>query len=114
MAPTADWIEFTAKTSAFKKVIADDVAFHMNAYHRKIAYAAKVKRALANPRGRRLNLRIDKMWYAHQVSKAIINSAAADLAAAKAMLRAEEIYAGMFEGRTAASANAGGGMDMDH
>lgn len=108
--PQADWIEFEGKTSAFRKMVDDTVQFHMDAYHRKIAYAARIRRKLANPRSRKINLRIDKMWYARQVSKAIVSSAAADLAAAKAMLKAEEIYNGMF---TAKASDDGDGMDLD-
>lgn len=111
--PDATWIEFTPKTSAFHELIRLDVDFHMKSYHRKIQYAARIRRALANPRSRKLNLRFDRMWYARQVSKAIISSAAAELAAAKAMLRAQDIYAGMFEGKAPAHAGASGGMDLD-
>lgn len=110
MATVADHIEFQGKTSAFRQMIADDVKLRMDSYHRKIAYAAMIRRKLANPRSRKFNLRIDKMWYARAVSKAIVNSAAADLASAKGMLKAEEIYNGMFV------AQAGGnddGMDLD-
>lgn len=109
--PDATWIEFTPKTSAYDEVTQRTVDFHMKSYHRKIAYAARVRRALANPRSRKFNLRIDKMWYARQVSKCWTASAAADLAAAKAVLRAKAIYAGMFEAK--AHAGPGGGMDLD-
>lgn len=110
MATVADHIEFEGKTSAFRQMIADDVKLRMNSYHRKIAYAAQIRRKLANPRSRKINLRIDRMWYARAVSKSIVNSAAADLASAKAMLKAQEIYDGMF---TARAADPGNGMDLD-
>lgn len=110
--PDPNWIEFEGKTSAFKAMIATTVDFHMKSYHRKIAYAAKLRKRLANPRSRKLNLRFDKVWYARAVSKAIINSAAADVAAAKALLKAEQIYDGMFTARAQGGAN-GAGMDLD-
>lgn len=110
MATVADHIEFQGKTSAFRAMVADDVKLRMDSYHRKIAYAAAIRRKLANPRSRKVNLRIDKMWYARAVSKAIINSAAADLASAKGMLKAQEIYDGMF---TARAQDPAGGMDLD-
>lgn len=110
MATVADHIEFEAKTSAFRTMVRDDVKLRMDSYHRKIAYAANLRRKLANPRSRKINVRIDKMWYARAVSKAIINSAAADLASAKAMLKAQEIYDGMF---TARAQDSGNGMDLD-
>lgn len=110
MATTADHIEFQPRTSAFRTVIRDDVKLRMDSYHRKIAYAALIRRKLANPRSRKLNLRIDRMWYARAVSKAIVNSAAADLASAKSMLKAQEIYDGMF---TARAEDSGDGMDLD-
>lgn len=110
MTTTADHIEFEGKTSAFRKMVADDVKLRMDSYHRKIAYAARIRRKLANPRSRKINLRFDRMWYARAVSKAIVNSAAADLASAKGMLKAEEIYNGMFIGH---AADSGNGMDLD-
>jgi hypothetical protein len=110
MAVVADHIEFEAKTSAFRKMIASDVKLRMDSYHRKIAYAAQIRRKLANPRSRKVNLRFDRMWYARAVSKAIINSAAADLASAKSMLKAQEIFDGMF---TAKAPDTGNGMDLD-
>lgn len=109
MAVVADHIEFEGKTSAFRKMVASDVKYHMDSYHRKIAYAATIRRKLSNPRSRKINLRIDLMWYARAVAKAIVNSAAADLAAAKAMLKAEEIYDGIFTARAPDS----DGMDLD-
>lgn len=109
--PDAAWIEFTPKTSAFDEVTQQTVAFHMNAYHRKIAYAARLRRALSNPRSRKFNLRIDRMWYARQVSRCWTASAAADLAAAKSVLRGKSIYAGMFEAKQPAGPS--GGMDLD-
>ncbi len=108
--PDPDWIEFEGRTSAFKDMIRKTVDFHMRSYHRKIAYAAKLRRKLANPRSAKFNLRIDKMWYARQVSKEIVNSAAADIAAAKALLKAEQTYDGMF---TAKAPDRGDGMDLD-
>lgn len=112
MATQADHIEFVGRTSAFQRMIADDCKYHDDAYHRKIAYAAKIKKRLANPYGKRLNLRVDKMWAARQVAKAIVESAAAELAAAKAMRRAEEIYAGMFQASgTVAGGQTGWNMD---
>jgi hypothetical protein len=109
--PDPTWIEFEGKTSKFKEMIRTTVDFHMKSYHRKISYAAKIKKRLSNPRSRKYNLRFDKMWYARQVSKAIVNSAAADVAAAKSLLKAEQIYDGMF---TAKAANGdGSGMDLD-
>lgn len=110
MATVADHIESVSKTSDFRQLIADDVKLHMSLYHRKIALAAALRRKLANPRSRKVNLRFDRMWYARAVSKAIVNSAAADLAAAKAMLKAQEIFDGMF---TARAADGGPGMDLD-
>jgi hypothetical protein len=110
MATSADHIEFQPRTSAFRIVIRDDVKLRMDSYHRKIAYAALLRRKLANPRSRKVNLRIDRMWYARAVSKAIVNSAAADLASAKSMLKAQEIYDGMF---TARAQDTGDGMDLD-
>jgi hypothetical protein len=110
MTTVADHIEFEGKTSAFRTMIADDVKLRMSSYHRKIAYAAIIRRKLANPRSAKINLRIDRMWYARAVSRAIINSAAADLASAKGMLKAQEIYDGMFTAR----AQDGDGMDLDN
>jgi hypothetical protein len=110
VATQADHIDFEPRTSSFLQMIIDDCKYHDDAYHRKIAYAARIKRAIANPRGRRLNVRVDKMWTARQVSKAIINSAAAEIAAAKAMRRAEEIFNGMLVSR---SSDSGGGMNLD-
>lgn len=110
MTTTADHIEFEGKTSAFRAMIAEDVKLRMDSYHRKIAYAARIRQKLANPRSRKFNLRFDRMWYARAVSKAIVNSAAADIASAKAMLKAEEIYNGMLGGRPD---NSGDGMDLD-
>lgn len=109
--PQAIWIEFTPKTSAYDEVTQQTVAFHMDSYHRKIAYAARVRRALSNPRSRKWNLRFDRMWYARQVSRCWTQSAAADLAAAKAVLRGKAIYAGMFEAKQPAGPS--GGMDLD-
>lgn len=109
MATVADHIEFEPRTSAFRAMIADDVKLRMSSYHRKIAYAAIIRRKLANPRSRKINIRIDKMWHAREVSRAIRNSAAADLASAKAMLKAQEIYDSMFTAHAADS----GGMDLD-
>lgn len=110
MATVADHIDSVGKTSELRELIADDVKLHMSLYHRKIALAATLRRKLANPHSRKVNLRIDLMWYASVVSKPIVQSAAADLAAAKAMLKAQELYDGMFTARTA---DAGGGMDLD-
>lgn len=110
MATQADHIEFEGKTSAFRAMVRDDVKLRMDSYHRKIAYAAQIRRKLANPRSRKVNLRFDRMWYARAVSRAIVNSAAADLASAKAMLKAEEIYEGMF---VAHNQDSGDGMDLD-
>jgi hypothetical protein len=110
MATVADHIEFEGKTSAFRAMIAADVKLRMDSYHRKIAYAAAIRRKLANPRSRKINLRFDRMWYARAVSKAIVNSAAADLASAKSMAKSQEIYDGMF---TAHAPDKGDGMDLD-
>lgn len=109
--PDATWIEFTPKTSAFDEVTQQTVDFHMKAYHRKIAYAARLRRALANPKSRKFNLRIDLMWYARQISRCWTQSAAADLAAARAVNRGKAIYAGMFEAKQPAGPS--GGMDLD-
>jgi hypothetical protein len=108
--PDPTWIEFKPRTSAFREVIATSVDFHMKSYHRKIAYAAKIKRRLSNPRSRKFNLRFDKILYARLVSGAIIKSAAADVAAAKSLLKAEEIYLGVFTSR---AEPGGAGMDLD-
>jgi hypothetical protein len=110
--PDPTWIEFQGKTSAFQEMIKTTVDFHMKSYHRKIAYAAKLRKRLANPRSRKVNLNFNKMWYARAVSKAIINSAAADVAAAKALLKAEQVYLGMFTAKPQNGSN-GGGMDLD-
>ena len=109
--PDPTWIEFEGKTSKFQEVVRTSVDFNMKSYHRKVAYAAKMRKRLANPRSRKINLRFDKMWYARQVSKAILASAAADVASAKAWLKAEQIYMGMFTAKQGGS--NGPGMDLD-
>lgn len=110
--PDALWIELRSGTKASDEITETTVAFHMRSYHRKITYAAYIRRKLANPRSRKFNLRLDKMWYARRVSKCWTNSAAADLAAAKAVLSGKAIYAGMFESKATAQ-GPGSGWDMD-
>jgi hypothetical protein len=108
--PDATWIEPRSGTKAFDEITERTVQFHMASYHRKITYAAYIRRKLANPYSRKYNLRVDKMWYARQVSKCWTDSAAGDLAAAKAALRGKRIYGGMFEAK---AHDSGDGWDID-
>ncbi len=110
--PSPDWIEFEGKTSKFLEMIEMDVEFSMNRYHALVQYAARYRKAMANPRGLKVNYRVDLIWHARQASRAILASAAANVAAAKAMRKAEEIHLGAISTKGNVS-GGGGGMNLD-
>lgn len=88
----ADHIEFENSTAAFYEVMDTDVELNTDSYNRKIDYASRVYKSITK---RRFTWRLDLVWYAHQAKKAIIDSAAANLAAAKADQRAKDIIMGL-------------------
>lgn len=111
--PSPHWLEYEGKTTAFRTTIDTHVDFNTECYHALIEYAAKVKKQLANPQGKRLNWRLDHKWYAHQVSRKLLAAAAAHIAVAKAMRAADEVFTGGFQGNAAGHTVVPGGFNLD-
>jgi hypothetical protein len=88
----ATHIEFQNNTKAFFGVMDEDIELMTDSYNRKIDFASRVHRSIAK---RRFTFRLDMLWYAHQVKRALVSSAAANLAAAKANQRAKDIVMGL-------------------
>ena len=113
MATRADHIGYSGKASAFMATVDDDIKLNKDSYGRKQEWAAKVYRGLANSHSDRIRLsRAKRLAYASAIRAAIVASAAANFAAAKAMLKARDLFGGM----TSATAGRGSedGMDLDN